>query len=550
VCVSTVISREALHRALEHQRESGALLGEVLLALDLVSERELAQALAHEARVPFLAPESADHRAGELVSERLARRHMVAPLAVQNGTLQVLQANPFDVLAIDDIRRASGCPVEAFAGARSDVSRLLDQIYGTRGRLDDLVEAGITDLRQAAGVRVGDAPIVRLLDLILAAAVDAGATNLHIEPEEEIIRLRHRIDGVLTEYQTLPKALQPALINRVKLMAGMDIAEQRLPQDGHLSQKVGGRRVELRVATFPTTHGEKVAVRLLDGARMVRGLADLGLGRKNLKLFHGLLAKSRGFVLVTGPTGAGKTTTLYSALAHLVAAQRNILTVEDPVEYVLPGIRQTQVRPKAGLTVATAVRAALRQDPDVIMIGEIRDGETAGLAVRAALSGVLVFSTLHTTDACGALPRLLDMGVEPYLLASSIEGIVSQRLIRLLCPDCREQVQPAAEILEKTGLVSEHGFMFFGGRGCAGCKGTGYRGRTGVFEILSLNESTRELVRKRADSPLIREAAFPGGRRTLAADALARALFGQTTLDEVLRAADESGARPDLTGAF
>jgi type II secretory ATPase GspE/PulE/Tfp pilus assembly ATPase PilB-like protein len=323
------------------------------------------------------------------------------------------------------------------------------------------------------------------------------------------------------------------------VLGGLDITEQRMPQDGRISQMVNGRRVDLRVATFPTTFGEKVAIRILEKEKLVRGLTELGFSRKNLDLFRDILSKSRGIVLVTGPTGAGKTTTLYSALAHLGSAERNILTVEDPVEYQIPTIRQTQVRPKAGFTFGTAIRSLLRQDPDVIMIGEIRDPETAQLTLRAALSGILVFSTLHTQDSAGAVPRLMDMGLEPYLLASGMVGVIAQRLLRVICADCTAPASYPDETLAKVGLTPDPGLVFHRGKGCDKCGGTGYRGRTGAFEILVVDTAIHALIRERADSRLIKQAAVASGMKTLMDDALAKAIFGQTTLEEVLRVAYE-----------
>jgi type IV pilus assembly protein PilB len=384
-----------------------------------------------------------------------------------------------------------------------------------------------------------DSPVVRLIEELITDAVRAGASDLHLEPEEKVVRVRHRVDGVLTHTETLPKELQPPVVSRLKIMAGLDIAEQRLPQEGRITQEVTGRMVDFRVSTFPTVFGEKVAIRILEKDKLVRGLEQLGLNRRNLALFHDLLSRSRGIVLVTGPTGAGKTTTLYSALNVLGGREKNIMTVEDPVEYEFPTIRQTQVRPRAGLTFASAIRSLLRQDPDVIMIGEIRDPETAQLAVRAALSGVLVFSTLHTQDSPGAMPRLMDMGVEPYLLASAMAGVVNQRLVRLICPDCKAPVTYPADVLAKVNLTPTDGVSFYKGKGCQHCGQTGYRGRTGVYEILMIDSSIHELMRRRADSRQIKEAALRAGFKTLLEDALSKAVIGQTTLDDVLRVSYE-----------
>ena len=536
------ITTAQLEQALAQQRTSGALLGDILLSLNFITEEALARALAQEAGVPFKAVNGTlpDRAVIDLIPESFARQHLVAPLAMRNGGVEVLQANPFDVLALDDLQRLVGRPVTVACGTAQSVRNLIERCYTERADVEHLVKQGV-DALNSPGVDVAahDAPVVRLIELLLNDAIARGATDVHVEPEDRCVRIRHRIDGVLIPGDTIPKELHAPLVSRLKVLGGLDITEQRLPQDGRISQMVNGRRVDLRIATFPTTFGEKVAIRVLEKEKLVRGLAEIGFSRRNLETFRDILSRSRGIVLVTGPTGAGKTTTLYSALAHLASTERNILTVEDPVEYQIPSIRQTQIKPKAGFTFATAIRALLRQDPDVIMIGEIRDPETAQLALRAALSGILVFSTLHTQDSAGAVPRLMDMGLEPYLLASGIVGVIAQRLVRVVCPDCSEAVSHPAETLAKVGLTPDPGLVFYRGRGCGRCGGTGYRGRTGAMEILVVDDTINTLIRERADSRLIKEAAVKAGMKTLLDDALAKALFGQTTLEEVLRVAYE-----------
>ncbi len=536
------VTREQLEKALAEQRASGALLGDILLTLNFVTEEALAKALAQEAGIPFGTIDglAADPTAIALVPEAFARQHLIAPSALNGSRLRVLQANPFDVVALDELQRLTGRQVEVQCATRSNVLNMIERAYSDRTEVDDLVRAGISALDQpASDASAAESPVVKLIEVLLNDAIARGATDLHIEPEERIVRLRHRIDGVLIPGDTVPKELHASLVSRLKVMAALDIAEQRLPQDGRISQMVSGRRVNMRVATFPTVHGEKVAIRILEKEKLVRGLEELGFSKKNFAIFRDLLSKSRGIVLVTGPTGAGKTTTLYSALAYLAKRENNILTVEDPVEYQIPSIRQTQVRPKAGLTFATAIRSLLRQDPDVIMVGEIRDPETAQLSLRAALSGVLVFSTLHTPDSAGAVPRLMDMGLEPYLLASGVVGVVAERLVRVMCPDCKEVATYPPETLAKVGLASDPGLAFYRGRGCGRCGDSGYRGRSGVFEILVVDPAINALIRERADSRRIKEAAVKGGMKTLMEDALSKALFGQTTVEEVLRVAYE-----------
>lgn len=538
------ITPAQLDQALAQQRSSGALLGEILLSLNFITEEALARALAREAGVPYAAMDrlQPDADAVAVVPESFARQYLLAPVSLDRQALEVVLANPFDVVAVDELQRMCGVPVSVLCGTPEDVRNLIERCYTDRSDVAMLTQEGMEALSAPTlDIATEDSPVVRLLELLINDAIARGATDLHVEPEDQAVRVRHRVDGVLIPSDTIPKELHAALVSRLKVLGGLDITEQRLPQDGRISQMVNGRRVDLRVATFPTTFGEKVAIRILEKEKLIRGLSELGFGPKNHSLFVDILSRSRGIVLVTGPTGAGKTTTLYSALAHLGNSERNILTVEDPVEYQIPTIRQAQVRPKAGFTFATAIRALLRQDPDVIMIGEIRDPETAQLALRAALSGILVFSTLHTQDSAGAVPRLMDMGLEPYLLASGIVGVIAQRLVRIICSDCKEPVTYPAEMLAKVGLTPDAaaGLMFYRGRGCRRCSGTGYRGRTGAFEILVVDHTINAMIRQRADSRMVKEAAVKAGMKTLIDDALAKALFGETTLEEVLRVAYE-----------
>jgi len=509
------------------------------------TDEDQARALAEDARVPFAALDDAvpDAEAAALIPEELARRGQCVPILPRSGgRLLVAQANPFDVVTIDDVQRAVRMPIDVVCAPAATVARLLDRLYGpgTSFRLKALVAEGLASLGRPFEDEAGDSsPIVRLVDLIIDDAVQAGATDVHLEPEESVIAVRHRIDGVLRQADTLPRELQAPMVSRLKVVAGLDIAEQRLPQEGRITKTVGGRSVDFRVSSFPTVFGEKVAIRILEQDKLVRGLPDLGLNRRGVALFQDLLGRSRGIILVTGPTGAGKTTTLYSALNVLGGRARNIMTVEDPVEYEFPAIRQTQVRPRAGLTFATAIRSLLRQDPDVIMIGEIRDPETAHLAVRAALSGVLVFSTLHTQDAAGAVPRMMDMGVEPYLLASTMAGVIAQRLVRLVCPQCKAPASYPAAVLARVGLSPADNVAFVKGTGCESCAQTGYRGRTGVFEILMIDAAMHDLIGARADSRRIRDTAVRSGFKSLRDDALSKAVLGQTTLDEVIRVSHE-----------
>ncbi|RMD85832.1 MAG: type II/IV secretion system protein, partial [Calditrichaeota bacterium] len=380
-----------------------------------------------------------------------------------------------------------------------------------------------------------EAPVVKLVNLIIAQAILDKASDIHIEPEEKSLRVRYRIDGILHEAFNPPKHLQAAIISRIKILSDLDIAESRVPQDGRFQVSLNGREVDLRVSTLPTVHGENVVLRILDKSSLMIDLEELGFSEDSLKQFKSLLASSYGIILVSGPTGSGKTTTLYSALQSINTPDKNIVTIEDPVEYRLKMIRQSQVNVKAGLTFASGLRAILRQDPDIVMVGEIRDSETAKIAVEAALTGHLVLSTIHTNDAPGGLTRLTEMGVEPFLTASATVGVVAQRLVRRICENCKEPYKPSPAILEELGISQEKERRFYRGVGCEECKNTGYKGRMGIYEIMSMDETLRELTLKQASSDQIKKVAIQHGMRTLRQDGLFKAIQGITTLEEVIR---------------
>ena len=533
---SGTITAMQLQAALEEQRTTGDLLGEVLMKRSFISEEALSKALAQEADVPFITINGTrlDPSLVALVPESFARRHLMVPLRFHQAAIEVLQANPFDVLAIDELERVAGHPAKVMCGTRSDVLRLIDRSY--RGT-PSAARGTTSDRRGTEDIVTTGRDIVRLLDRLLDDATERGATDLHIEPEGSGLRLRYRVDGVLMPADELPIEMHRPLVNRIKALAELDHAEQQLPQDGRFSHETDGRVVDLRVSTLPTTYGEMIALHILERSTLIRGLGDLGFSRRNLALVRDIVSKPRGVLLVTGPTGAGKTTTLYSALAYLDGGAKNILTVEDPVECEIPGIRQTQVRPRAGFTCATAIQSVLRQDPDVIMIGEIRDLDTAQLAWRATLSGVLVFSTLPTMDSASAVLRLIDLGLEPYVVASGLLAVIVQRLVRVICSKCKAPVTYGADVLAKVGLTPDPGFVLTRGLGCERCGGTGYRGRTGVFEILTVDPGVQALIRQRADLSLLKSTAVKAGVKTLFDDALSKAILGQTTIEEVLRMA-------------
>ncbi len=554
-----LITEDQLELALREQASTGALLGEVLHNLGFVSQEALTEALAQDAGVECLKVKDCpiSDEAIKLVPEAFARRHKLLPVSVDNGTLKVAMANIFDVAVIDELQGLTKYYVEVAAATEADINEALNRCYGTDGGaaqetpvlgeggepIETLIEENIRlaemqtrDEGETAEDITVVAPVIKLLDLLITYAVKQDATDLHIEPDEKLIRTRYRIDGILYQGPSIPKHLLSPITVRVKIMSGMNISETRVPQDGRIKFTVDNKIIDIRVSSFPTTFGETMALRLLDKEKLVKGLEELGFSKSNLDIFKQAIEKPHGIILATGPTGSGKTTTLYTTLTYLNNVERKIITVEDPVEYELPIIRQSQINPKAGLTFAVGLRSILRQDPDVIFVGEVRDSETAEMAVRAALTGHLVFSTLHTNDAVGAVPRLLDMGVESFLLASSLTAIIAQRLTRIICKRCKEETTPDPALVKRLGSEEEtRNIKFYHGRGCPNCRGTGYRGRTGVFELLNITPGISDLIIKGADGNVIKTTAVKEGFRTLREDGVEKVAQGITTIEEVLR---------------
>lgn len=472
-----------------------------------------------------------DEKLIELVPESLARRYQLIPLFKIGNTLTVAMADPHNILALDEVRLKTGCEVESVTSTEDQIKRAIDQYYGVSSSIKEIVNGLAEEGPEPLGT---EAPAIRLLNLIMAQAIRDGASDIHVEPDETTLRTRYRIDGVLHEVSSLPKNLQSAIISRIKVMGDMDIAESRAPQDGRSHIKMEGKEIELRISSFPTVHGENLVIRILDQSSALMGLEDLGFSKGIIRLYETLIKRPHGIILVTGPTGSGKTTTLYASLNTINSPEKNIITVEDPVEYRLNLIRQTQINPKAGVTFAAATRSVLRQDPDVIMVGEIRDLETAETAIRAALTGHLVFSTLHTNDAPGALTRLMDMGVESYLISSSVVGALAQRLVRTICPKCKESYQPEEKVVKDLGIANVGDLAFYRGKGCKNCRQTGYKGRTALFELLVVNDPIKELIMERAPSRTIRKmASETQGMKTLREDGVDKLLKGITTIDEV-----------------
>jgi len=544
-----VTTPEMITAALNRMQTTGERLGEALVALGAVTKDDVLKALAVQNNLPYLFR-------GELpsplpvvknLSPKYLRQYVVCPIAVEGGLLTVATADPLNPMIVDDLRQSTGLDVRIVVSPGEGILEAIDRTYdGAATPLQRIVE-GLEEERGPEGEEdvnhlrdmAFEAPVIRLVNLLVENAIAAEASDIHIEPFEDTLRVRYRIDGILFDQESPPRRLRDAVTSRIKLMAEMNIAERRLPQDGRIRVSLHGRRVDIRVSTIPTVHGESIVMRLLDRASVFLPLEKLGFGSDTLKHFEALIHRPHGILLVTGPTGSGKTTTLYAALEKINSPDRKILTVEDPVEYQLKGVNQIPVKPKIGLSFATGLRHIVRQDPDVILVGEIRDLETVDIAIQAALTGHMVFSTLHTNDAPGAIPRLQDMGAEPYLIASVLEGVLAQRLVRRICQACRAPETPSAADIEALGVEAPPGVTLYRGLGCDECRNTGYRGRTAIYELFTITEDVRSLILRRASSREIRRLAVEAGMTTLRMDGWSRACEGVTTVEEVLRVTQE-----------
>ena len=539
---SGLVSQSDMTRARERQVETGEPLTRVLVAEGMVDEVALVKALGQHIGVDFvsLAETTIDPAAAALIPESLARRYGVIPIRFEGESLVVAMVDPGNVLVVDDVRAITGRRVVARIATRADIEDAIRR----QGRYDDAV----SDLADMAGndvqeedlsnvqAAVEEAPIVKLVNTLISRAVNERASDLHIEPGERDLRVRFRIDGVLHEVMTTPRSVSGAVVSRLKIMADLDIAERRVPQDGRVSIRVSGRPIDLRVATLPSIYGEKVVLRILDKDDGIISLPDLGFLPYSLARFESSYTKPYGAILVTGPTGSGKTTTLYSTLALLNRPSVNIITVEDPVEYRLPGITQVQVHRRAGLQFATVLKAILRSDPDIVLVGEVRDPETAKTAIEAALTGHLVLTTLHTNDAASSVGRLIDMGVEPYLVSSAVDSVLAQRLARKLCERCREPRTATPEIVRQMGFDPAAGQVtIYAAVGCKMCSDTGYRGRVAINEVMLMSEEIQHMAVERRPSDEIKRLAVEQGMRTLRQDGMEKVKLGTTTLEEVLR---------------
>lgn len=539
-----IISREQLEDALEQQKTRAArgareFLGQTLVSLGYCSEVDIAKVIAKRTGAVFasLKLRPVNMAAANLISPDVANRYRVLPLDFENNRLVVAMMNPSDIIAIDDLRLLTGYDIQPAVMPDSEIRAAIAQFVNTGTNVEEEVE----QQSEAADMDESDEkPAVQLANQIFNQAVKAGASDIHIEPQETRMRVRFRIDGVLHEVMNQPSKIHPSLVTRIKVMSSMDIAERRIPQDGRITMRIEGRTIDVRAATLPSTYGEKMTMRLIDrGSRLIT-LSELGFPESQLKRYHAVSKLPYGFILITGPTGSGKSTTLYATLSRLNSVDKNIITLEDPIERRMEGINQIQVNTKAGMTFASGLRSILRNDPDIIMVGEIRDHETARIAVESALTGHLVLSTLHTNDSAGAVTRLGDMGVEPYLTASSLVGVVAQRLARLLCPYCKKPYEITREELLETlpdfpVAADERILKLYHSKGCVQCNNTGYKGRIAIFEFLTMSESIRKLILKRSSTSDIRNAALAEGMISMRQDGFLKIKQGATSIEELMR---------------
>jgi len=547
-----------LEEAVSIQKTEGGRLLKILTDKQFVTEQDMAFSTGRCLNTPpiNLAKLHVPEEVMALVPRDMAKTNKLVPIARLNGKLFVAMADPTNVLAMDDLKRRVQLEIIPMIATERAVNDALSGVHASSAKMsqvlkkvaEEAVQTGELEVQAAKHEEIDldrlaadseDAPVIKIVNLILVQALKEKASDIHIEPFQNTLKLRYRIDGELVVAESPPKALQLAVTSRIKILAALNIAERRVPQDGRFRIKVAGKEIDLRISVLPTTHGEKIVMRLLDKSALTGGINQMGLEEGTLEKFRKAIDAPHGMILVTGPTGSGKTTTLYSVLQELNNPQYNIVTVEDPIEYELPGINQVAVRTEIGLDFASALRSILRQDPDIVMVGEIRDNETADIAVKAALTGHQVLSTLHTNDAAGAITRLDDMGIEPFLISSSILMTCAQRLVRRVCTNCRDEFVPEPEILEKLGLKESKEAVFYHGAGCDRCKGRGYLGRVALIEALPVSEAVRRLIIKRASATIIKNQAMSEGMKTLRMVGVEKALEGITTLEEIWRVTAE-----------
>jgi type IV pilus assembly protein PilB len=539
--------------------DSGTSLGRVLIELGLASEWEMAAALGKQLNVPFitLSHYEIDQSVLSAIPEDVIRKYKIVPVDKTGDTLTIALSDPGNIYLLDDIRMLTQCQIIPVISFESDIVEAIDKYYSGTGNeleemLKDITDRDLEVVREEEGgaletdsvndlsVSPEDAPVIQLVNLMVSEAIKMRASDIHVEPYEKSLRVRYRVDGVLHEIPPPPKKFQAAIISRIKILAELDIAERRLPQDGRFKVRMAAKNIDFRVSTLPTAHGEKVVMRILDQSNLMLDLRDLGFATEQLRLFEEMIRKPYGMIMVTGPTGSGKSTTLYSALSTINDSRKNISTIEDPIEYQLPGINQVHARPNIGLTFAEGLKSFLRQDPDIIMVGEIRDFETAEIAIKAALTGHLVLSTLHTNDAPSSIQRLTNMGVEPFLVTASVIMIVAQRLVRRICDNCEVPAEVAQDVFDNLGSVKIPNFegwdrvQLMRGTGCPRCSGTGYRGRVALYEVMGLTDAMRDFIMSGCSVNQLKKFALEAGMVSLRQSGLRKIIEGRTTFEEVL----------------
>jgi type IV pilus assembly protein PilB len=565
-----LIKEEQLKRALDEQKKRGGKVGEVLVDLGFISEHNIATFLGRQLHIPYveIEKELVDVDIVKMIPADIARRVAAIPLYKDREALVVAMADPLNIFGLDDIQKATGREIRQVVATRTDIQKAIDRYFGMSQSIDTAtmdfagVKGGaVAEPMEMLGAAAEEAPVVKLVSMVIAQAIMDRASDIHIDPEGINIKIRYRIDGVLSEVRTLPRDMHAPIVSRIKIMANMDIAEKRVPQDGRFQARIthsdsgpvvtavfrernalrmtGDVTVDIRVSTLPVIQGETVVMRILDRSHVIMTLEGLNFTADMFDRYRKLIARPYGMILVTGPTGSGKTTTLYASINTIDRKANNLVTIEDPVEYQMMGVNQVQVNPKAGVTFASGLRSILRQDPDIIMVGEIRDRETAEIAIHAALTGHLVFATLHTNDAAGAATRLMDMGIEPFLIASSTIGILAQRLARQVCDRCKKPYQAGPDLLKSLGIEAG-AVTLYRGEGCPACKNTGYKGRIGIYELMEMSDDIRGLIVAKASSSAIKASAAQKGSKTLRQEGLIRAASGITSVEEVLRVTQEA----------
>lgn len=544
------ITHDQLNRALSEQKKKGEKIGKVLVEMGFIEEETLLKFLSWQLNVPVidLSTVQIDKELIGLIPEDVLKKYKIMPVSKEFKVLSLAMVDPIDITVIDEVIRITRLEVEPIICTESDLDQTLNKIFSKSTLLKEaiqnlnegeLIKAKQEGLENISKIEKGndtseDKPVINFVNNLLIQANREAVSDIHLEPEEDIFRIRFRIDGVLHEVQSPPKKMELSIISRIKIMSKMDIAKTQIPQDGRFDMKIDGKELGFRVSSFPTHFGENIVIRILDKSTSNYGIEGLGLSEENEKILTSIIKKGCGFVLATGPTGSGKTTTLYALLKKINSIDKNIITIEDPIEYSIEMIRQSQINPKAGLTFGSGLRSILRQDPDVIMVGEIRDQETANIAIESSLTGHMVISTLHTNDAASAISRLIEMGNEPYLVASSLSAVIGQRLIRTICSKCKEPYTPSEELLENLGFTSIEKPILYESKGCDYCKNLGYKGRTIILEVLIMNDEIRELTMAKASSDVISKAAKKAGMITMKDDAFLKALKGIININEAL----------------